>query len=198
MFSPFHVSFLFDRLFFFFGTHKEQFRRWNGTLSPRKIMSLENPFDKMKSREEREREKKKEVFSRGSWITLNDLQKRSSKISRILNSPKLWKLISFRNYDRVKFRIFLLTRVSLIFANRTIISLEILSFRKRSIFSVILVNNFSYWSACSHFTNQRNSLLFLLLSSSSSTRNAFSIKIIYRPREIFNFPSQTLINVRYL
>lgn len=55
--------------FFFFGTHKRQFRRWNDTLSPREIMSLENPFDKMKSREEGERERERGVFSRESRIT---------------------------------------------------------------------------------------------------------------------------------
>lgn len=33
----------------FFGTHKEQFRRWSGTLSPLKIMSQENPSRRWKA-----------------------------------------------------------------------------------------------------------------------------------------------------
>lgn len=32
-----------------FGTHKEQFHRWSGTLSPRKIMSQENPLRRWKA-----------------------------------------------------------------------------------------------------------------------------------------------------
>lgn len=44
-------------------------------------MSLENPFDKMKSREEGERERERSLFSRKSnhgRHALNDLEKRSS------------------------------------------------------------------------------------------------------------------------
>lgn len=94
---------------FFFGTHKRQFRRWNDTLSPREIMSLENPFDKMKSREEGETEREESFLEKvesrttrfeRSWEEIFARSGLKFLDSRILNSSKddFWRLLSFRKW----------------------------------------------------------------------------------------------------
>lgn len=132
------------------------------TFAAGKIMSLENPFDKMKSREERERERgKKESF----------LEKVESRFER--SSEEIWTKIS--RYANIKFietfKINIFPKMITIefeISNLSLLSrnLEILSFNEKHSFRYLhscYVNNLSCCSNCSHFTNQR--ILNLLFSS---------------------------------
>lgn len=131
------------------------------TFAARKIMSLENPFDKMKSREERERERQREkkVESRTTCFERSS-EEIWTKISRYANIKfiETFKINIFPKMITIEFEI---SNLSLLSRN-----LEILSFNEKHSFRYLhscYVNNLSCCSNCSHFTNQR--ILNLLFSS---------------------------------